>query len=106
MATSFSTGPEYRLQAVYGEEIWLKLKRAGVTPEMFNNSDVLEVCAGTGFLTYHSLSRCRPRHLTVNDLSAQELNAANELLSPRILMWLSTWLWGICTHWILAAGFI
>ena len=28
----------------------------------------LEVCAGTGFLTLHLLSRCSPKSLTVNDI--------------------------------------
>ena len=77
----FDSGPEYRLQAVYGEEIWLKLKRADLTPDVFNNSDVLEVCAGTGFLTFHLLSRCKPKQLTVNDLSAQELQTSKSLLT-------------------------
>ena len=78
--TAFDTGSEYRLQEVYGEESWLKLERAGLTPAFFNGSDVLEVCAGTGFLTYHLLQRCQPKHLTVNDISATELDAAWEFI--------------------------
>ena len=79
---SFDTGGvEHRLQAVFGEEIWLKLNRAGLTPEVFQGKDVLEVCAGTGFLTYHLLQRCRPRHLTVNDISEIELNLARQFIS-------------------------
>lgn len=75
---AFSTGKEYRLQAVYGEEIWLKLERAGLAPDMFNNADVLEVCAGTGFLTFHLLQRCHPKQLIVNDISANELRVARQ----------------------------
>lgn len=74
---AFHTGREHRLQAVYGEEIWLKLERAGITPAVFN-ADVLEVCAGAGFLTYHLLRRCQPKHLTVNDVSATELDIARQ----------------------------
>lgn len=30
---SFDTGTEYRLQSSFGEELWLKLERAGLTPK-------------------------------------------------------------------------
>ncbi len=78
---AMETGAEYRLQEAYGDENWLKLERAGLAPEVFNRSEVLEVCAGTGFLTYHLLQRCQPKHLTVNDISAIELSAARELIA-------------------------
>ena len=73
-------GTEHRIQAVYGEEIWLKLERAGLSPEVFHGADVLEVCAGTGLLTYHLLQRCRPQHFTVNDISATELSLAQQFI--------------------------
>lgn len=78
---AFDTGgTEHRIQAVFGEEIWLKLERAGLSPEVFQGADVLEVCAGTGLLTYHLLQRCRPQHLTVNDISATELTLAQQFI--------------------------
>lgn len=77
---SFDTGVEYRLQPVYGDEIWLKLERAGLTPDVLNELSILEVCAGTGFLTYHLLSRCNPKSFTVNDISASEIAAAKHLM--------------------------
>jgi SAM-dependent methyltransferase len=77
---SFNTGHEYRLQPVYGDEIWLKLVRAGLTPNVLKNLAVLEVCTGTGFLTFHLLSRCRPKSLTVNDISAAEVAATRKLM--------------------------
>jgi ubiquinone/menaquinone biosynthesis C-methylase UbiE len=78
---AFDTGgAEHRTQAVFGEEIWLKLERAGFGPKEFQGADVLEVCAGTGFLTYHLLQRCRPQHLTVNDISATELSLARQFI--------------------------
>lgn len=78
---AFDTGgAEHRIQAVFGEEIWLKLERAGLSPEVFKEADVLEVCAGTGFLTYHLLQRCRPQQLTVNDISANELSLARQFI--------------------------
>lgn len=78
---AFDTGGvEHRTQPVFGEEIWLKLERAGFSPEVFQGVDVLEVCAGTGFLTYHLLQRCRPQRLTVNDISATELSLARQFI--------------------------
>ena len=78
---AFDTGgAEHRIQDVFGEEIWLKLERAGLSPDLFQGADVLEVCAGTGFLTYHLLQRCRPQQLTVNDISATELSLARQFI--------------------------
>jgi len=77
---SFDTGTEFRLQPAFGEELWLKLERAGYNPEMLNRLSVLEVCAGTGFLTYHLLYRCTPKDLTVNDISASEMASAQHLM--------------------------
>lgn len=77
---SFDTGAETRLQPVFGEEIWLKLERAGFSPSELNKHSVLEVCAGTGFLTYHLLSRCTPKKLVINDISESEINEAQLLI--------------------------
>lgn len=78
---SFDTGKEYRLQSVYGDEIWLKLARAGVTPPVLQELSVLEVCAGTGFLTFHLLSKCAPKSLTVNDISSTEMDVAKKMVT-------------------------
>ena len=75
-----NTGAETRLHPIFGEEIWLKLERAGFSPSVLNGLSVLEVCAGTGFLTFHLLSRCRPKSLVVNDISASEMTAAQHLM--------------------------
>lgn len=79
---SFDTGVETRLHAAYGEELWRKIERAGINPESLNGRAVLEVCAGTGFLTYHLLERANPQ-LTVNDISANELASARKLIEAR-----------------------
>lgn len=79
---AFDTGGlEYRLQDVYGKEIWDRLKRAGFGSDSFQESDVLEVCVGTGFLTYHLLRHCRPRLITLNDISSTELDRAQGLVN-------------------------
>jgi ubiquinone/menaquinone biosynthesis C-methylase UbiE len=80
---SNNTGFETRLQSVYGEELWLKLERAGFPSAVLDGLSVLEVCAGTGFLTFHLLSRCSPITLTVNDISALEMSAAQKLMQEK-----------------------
>lgn len=77
---SFATGQEYRLQSAYTNELWMKLERAGLTPAVLNELSVLEVCAGTGFLTFHLLSKCSPKSLVVNDISASEMASAQNLI--------------------------
>jgi ubiquinone/menaquinone biosynthesis C-methylase UbiE len=76
----FDTGEEYRLQPVFGKEIFNKLKRAGIGCTAIKEAEVLEVCAGTGFLTYHLLNLCAPKKLTVNDISSQELKSARKMI--------------------------
>lgn len=80
---AFDTGDEFRMQEVYGEELWMKMERAGLSPARLSGSSVLEVCAGTGFLTHHILERCVPRQLAVNDISSAELRAARSLMTAR-----------------------
>lgn len=77
---AFDTGNEYRLQPAFGEELWLKLERAGLKPDVLDGLSVLEVCSGTGFLTFHLLSRCSPKSLTANDISSSEMTAAQCLI--------------------------
>lgn len=79
--TYSDTGPELRLQEVYADEIWLKLKRAGFSPEKFNTKNILEPCAGTGFLFFHLLKKCSPKSLILNDISLKELERSKKLLS-------------------------
>ncbi len=78
---NFETGIEYRLQNVYGEEIWLKLERAGYTPEKLNNCTILEVCGGNGFLSYHLLKKVSPKKYVINDISKNELDQNKQLIS-------------------------
>ena len=77
---SLDTGTEYRLQAIFGDELWLKLERIGLTPNAIKKLSVLEVCGGTGFLTYHLLARSHPKSFAVNDISASEMEAAKCLI--------------------------
>jgi ubiquinone/menaquinone biosynthesis C-methylase UbiE len=78
---AMQTGVEYRLQSVYGDELWRKLEHAGLAAEQLASANILEVCAGTGLLTYHLLERCKPASMTVNDISPQEMAASQALLA-------------------------
>jgi ubiquinone/menaquinone biosynthesis C-methylase UbiE len=82
--SNFETGQEYRLQEVYGEEIWLKLMRAGITADKFNGSSILEVCAGNGFLTYHLLKKVTPLKYVINDISKIELEQNKKMVSENL----------------------
>lgn len=77
---SFDSGPELRLQKIYGDELWLKIKSLGMGNFDWNNKDVLDIAAGTGLLSYHLLSRVRPQKLTLIDISKNEINEAKKLL--------------------------
>lgn len=88
---NYNAGPEFRLQKIYGDEIWLKLKRAGFDQEKFDSKDILEPCSGSGFLTYHLLKRCKPRLLVANDISSLEIEQSKKLLSKyefsKVISW-------------------
>lgn len=78
---SFDTGPELKIQKIYGDELRLKLKSLGLDKIDWQNKDVLDVCSGTGFLSYHLLSRVKPKSLTLLDISKLEIREARNLLS-------------------------
>jgi ubiquinone/menaquinone biosynthesis C-methylase UbiE len=82
---SFDTGPELRTQKVYEDELFLKLNSLGIKNFDWQNKDVLDVCAGTGFLSYHLLSRVKPKSLTLVDISKNEINEAKKLLEKFVV---------------------
>ena len=79
--SNINSGVELRLDDIYCEELWLKLNRLGVGKDSFLDSHVLEVCSGSGFLAFHLLNRTAFNSLTLNDVSANELDAAKNLLN-------------------------
>lgn len=91
---AFKTGNEYRLQKIYGDEIWGKLTRAGLGRAFFDGARVLEVCAGTGYLTYHLLARSVPAQLIVNDISETELAACRALIGSHFAQAAVSWAQG------------
>ena len=81
---SFDSGErEYRLDPVYTSELWQKIGDLGLERSRWERLDVLDVCSGAGFLSYHLLRRCEPRSLTCLDISHHEVAAARALLDPR-----------------------
>lgn len=80
---AFNNRQEFRLQSVYGDEIWTKLQRVGLSPAKIKNFAILDVCAGMGFVSYHILSRCYPNRLVLNDISTDELQVAKGLLQSK-----------------------
>jgi ubiquinone/menaquinone biosynthesis C-methylase UbiE len=80
---SFDAGKEYRLESVFGDEIWKKINAAGLTRSL-DQMTILEVCAGSGFMTYHILSRCNPKLYVVNDISKNELDLNKQLILDKL----------------------
>jgi demethylmenaquinone methyltransferase/2-methoxy-6-polyprenyl-1,4-benzoquinol methylase len=82
-ALSNSNGPELRLQDVYGDELWMKMQSLGLGPSWWSGKTVLDVCCGTGFLSYHMLARAKPAHLTLLDISEKEIAEAEKLIPSK-----------------------
>jgi len=78
--TFFDTGEELRLQKVYGDELWKKINSLDRNIN-WSEKNVLDICCGTGFLSYHLLSRVQPKKLTLLDISDEEINSARCLLN-------------------------
>jgi ubiquinone/menaquinone biosynthesis C-methylase UbiE len=78
---SVASGAELRLQPVYGEELWRRMRSLQIDASDLEGRDVMDACCGTGFLSYHLLQRARPRSLALVDISGEELAQAERLLS-------------------------
>ena len=74
---------EYRVQKIFEFEVWEKINRLGFSKNNLKDMDVLEVCAGKGFLAYHLLNKVLPRALTLNEISTFEIQKANQLLETK-----------------------
>jgi len=74
---------ETRFEDVYTFEIWKKLNGFGIRPEDLNNLEVLDICAGSGFLSYHLLKKSNPKKITLLDISQREIDHAKKILSNK-----------------------
>jgi ubiquinone/menaquinone biosynthesis C-methylase UbiE len=77
---SFNNGIEMRLQKEYGDEIWKKIYKLELKEKNFNQKNILDICCGTGFLSYHLLKKIKPEELTLIDISSNEISEAQKLL--------------------------
>ncbi len=75
-----NTGEEYRLQEIYGYEIWKKLEMLKLKESCWNNKSILDICCGTGFVSYHLLDRINPDKIILMDISEIEVNQAKKLI--------------------------
>lgn len=77
----FKTGEEFRLQKVFGYEVWNKLGMLGLDKSKWENKKILELSGGTGFLTFHLLQRIKPDKYIFNDISVEEIKEAKVTIS-------------------------
>lgn len=80
---SFDSGPELRLQEVFTKEIWEKLRSLGIKKSDLESKDILDICSGTGYLSFHLLERIEKCSVTLTDISPVEINMAKKLLSDK-----------------------
>ncbi|MFZ2189843.1 MAG: methyltransferase domain-containing protein [Candidatus Magasanikiibacteriota bacterium] len=74
---------EDRFDDVYTFEIWKKLECFNIKPESLSDLEVLDICAGSGFLSYHILKNSKPKKITLLDISQKEINHAKVILSEK-----------------------
>lgn len=79
-AAAPESSAELRTQAVYGDELWSRLRELGLGGLDWASLEVMDACAGRGFLSFHILERETPLELTLVDVSSAELSQARELL--------------------------
>lgn len=74
---------EHRVQPIFELEVWGKLNRLGFSKSNLEDMDILEVCAGKGFLSFHLLNKVTPKSLSLNEISQFEIQKAKQLLSTK-----------------------
>ena len=75
-----NTGKEYRLQKIYGYELFKKIQMLNLDYSSWNDKTILDLCCGTGFVSYHLLDKIKPDKVILMDISKEEVNQAKKLL--------------------------
>lgn len=83
MNKNTKSGREYRIQKVYGKEIWNSLNRLGLKEFDWNSKKILDICCGTGYLTYHLSNHVNPQNIYSFDISLSEVEQAKKLTSSQ-----------------------
>lgn len=78
---SIDSGNEWRLQDIFGYEIWKKLDLLGMNKKCWREKNVLDVCCGTGFVSYHLLKNANPKKVVMLDISKSEVQSAKKLMN-------------------------
>ena len=76
----FNTQHEYRLDNFFTEEIKLRLKSLNFPFKNIQNLQLLDLCCGTGFLSYHLKKIFPDIRIDLIDISPNELSSAKDLL--------------------------
>lgn len=72
---------EDRFEEVYTFEIKNQLSKFNINLDDLKDLSVLDICAGSGFLSYHLLKISKPREITLLDISEKEINHARKILN-------------------------
>jgi|GEM_PF-2178385 Methylase involved in ubiquinone/menaquinone biosynthesis len=72
---------ELRLQKIYTDEVWMKIKSISLDNFNWKDKDVLDVASGNGFLSYHLLQRVNPKKIVLSDISPSAINESKELIN-------------------------
>lgn len=81
MNAEATNGPELRLQREYSKGLWRRLELLGMPPLWWQGKNVLDLCCGTGFLSYHLLNLARPATLTLLDIGEGLVATAEQLVA-------------------------
>lgn len=72
---------ELRLQKVYTDEVWRKIKSFSLDNFNWSDKNILDVASGNGFLSYHLLKKISPKKLTLSDISPSAINESKKLIN-------------------------
>lgn len=75
-----ATHPECRLQSIYTHELVRKFASIGIDMGKLNGLKILDLCCGTGFLSFHILKKSPHAQIRLIDISQIELFFAKKLL--------------------------
>lgn len=73
-------GGEDRLQEFYTYELWDKINSLPLIDFKWEESKILDICSGLGFLSYHILKKVNPKEITLLDISPYAVEESKKLI--------------------------